>query len=39
VPSADAPASLSVAPGSNSVSTLPPGDKLCTFTVSGTIDF
>lgn len=39
VPSADAPAGLSVAPGSNSVSTLPPGDKLCTFTVSGTIDF
>jgi hypothetical protein len=39
VPSADAPASLSVSPGTNSVSTLPPGDKLCTFTVSGTIDF
>lgn len=39
VPSASAPGDLAVTPGSNSVSTLPPGDKLCTFTVSGTISF
>ena len=40
VPAATAPAGLSVTPGTNSVSTLSPsGDKLCTFTVSGTIVF
>ena len=39
VPSATAPATLSVTPGTNSVSTLGPGDKLCTFTVSGTVVF
>ena len=39
VPSADAPGDLAVTPGTNSVTTLPPGDKLCTFSVSGTITF
>ena len=39
VPAADAPATLSVTPGTNSVATLGPGDKVCTFTVSGTVVF
>ena len=39
VPSADAPATLSVTPGTNTVSTLGPGDKLLTFTTSGTVVF
>jgi hypothetical protein len=38
VPAANAPGSLSVSPGTNTVTTLSPsGDKLCTFTVSGTL--
>ena len=39
VPAATAPGTLSVTPGTNSVATLPPGDKVCTFTITGTIVF
>ena len=38
IPSANAPVSLAVAPGTNTLTTLSPsGDKLATFTVSGTL--
>ena len=38
IPSADAPGSLAVAPGTNTLSTDgPTGDKICTFTVDGTL--
>jgi hypothetical protein len=38
VPAATAPAALAVSPGTNTLTTLSPsGDKLCTFTVSGTL--
>ena len=39
VPAATAPATLTVTPGTNSVATLGPGDKVCHFTVSGTVVF
>ena len=40
VPAANDPGSLSIAPGTNSISTdSPTGDKICTFTVDGTLSF
>ena len=40
VPAANDPGSLAIAPGTNSISTdSPTGDKICTFTVSGTLSF
>ena len=37
IPAATAPGTLSVAPGTNSLATHPSGDKICTFTVDGTL--
>ena len=38
IPAANAPGALSVSPGTNSVATdSPTGDKICTFTVDGTL--
>ena len=38
IPAATAPAGVSVAPGTNTLATdTPTGDKICTFTVDGTL--
>lgn len=37
IPAATAPATVAVAPGTNTLATSPGGDKICTFTVDGTL--